>query len=659
MNPDATEPRVGLPFRPDIEGLRGVAVLLVVGCHCGISWLPGGFVGVDVFVVLSGYLISGLLVAEHRATSRVDLPEFYARRARRLVPACALVLVATAVMAATVLSPQELAYTGSAGRAAALYLSNVFFDRSASDYFAPSVEANPLLHTWSLGVEEQFYLVWPSLFLLAGRGPRGSRRLLFTLIALSALSFTFCIYATRLAPTVAFYELPARAWEFAVGGLLALLPATPAAADPRRAIIAGVLGIATIVGAGVWIEGGAGFPGWIALVPAAGTIATLYAGSRAPGRGISLALSNGLMQFLGSRSYSWYLWHWPFIVFARAVVPAIGVGGKVVVALASLLAATLTCRFVEQPFRHSAHLRARPGLSLRLAAGAILLTVGTSWVLLLHGRQLALDSRLESISAATGDVADLSQSDCMTQGLSTDVRTCAFGAPGAVHTLILFGDSHAIQWFNPLRTATRNEAWGLTTVLKPGCPAGDFNPHPASAASEACTAWRVSAIEQIRAIHPSAVLLADYTGEILRGFGTEKPMPADELRSGLRRTLASLASLGAPIIVLRDTPLPPFDVAACVARNLAHQLSAPATCAFAASAALNGSAFAAQQAAAAGLRNIYFLDLSDLFCPGPSCPAMQHGLLVYRDDNHLTGRFSESLAPSVQMRLFALLRSAQ
>src|ERR1700733_9494061 len=166
----------GNAFRPDIEGLRAVAILLVVGCHCGISWCAGGFVGVDVFFVLSGYLISGLLQSEYRASSRIDLPRFFARRARSLLPAGNVVLLATTLAAAALFAPQELACTGRAARAAALYVSNVFFDRSASDYFAPQVEGNPLLHTWSLGVEEQFYLVWPALILLINRRADGVRR---------------------------------------------------------------------------------------------------------------------------------------------------------------------------------------------------------------------------------------------------------------------------------------------------------------------------------------------------------------------------------------------------------------------------------------------------------------------------------------------------
>jgi peptidoglycan/LPS O-acetylase OafA/YrhL len=211
-------------FRPDIEGLRAVAVALVVACHCSIAGVAGGFVGVDVFFVLSGYLITTLLAAELNGHGRFDMARFYARRARRLLPASALTLVVTLAAASLVLAPQELVFAARAARAAALYASNVYFDYEAADYFAPSVELNPLLHTWSLGVEEQFYLFWPAL-VLYGLGPGGSRARLFaTLGTVTLVSFGLCLWTTVRQPTFAFYELPARAWEFGVGGLLALAP---------------------------------------------------------------------------------------------------------------------------------------------------------------------------------------------------------------------------------------------------------------------------------------------------------------------------------------------------------------------------------------------------------------------------------------------------
>jgi peptidoglycan/LPS O-acetylase OafA/YrhL len=659
MNSGTTARQSGNSFRPDVEGLRSVAVLLVVGCHCGISWCTGGFVGVDVFFVLSGYLITGLLATEYRATSRINLPRFFARRARRLLPAGSLVLVATALAAVAIFGPQEIIFTGRAARAAGLYMSNVFFDRSASDYFAPNVDANPLLHTWSLGLEEQFYLVWPLLILVAHRGPHRSQRSVWILGAVTALSFMCSVYATRLAPTVAFYELPPRAWEFAAGGLLALLPVSRASVGTSWAVACGIVGIAVILGTGVLVKGGAGFPGWIALFPVAGTLATLFAGAKVPQRGISAVLSAKPLQFIGARSYSWYLWHWPFVVFAGILFPGITVGGKVVAAIASLLAATVTFSFVERPIRENTYLSTRSGLSLGVAASATLLTIAASCSLILFGRQVMLDQKFQSITAATTDIADISLKACWSQGPSGEVRTCVFGASGAPRTVVLFGDSHAIQWFNPMRTAANMETWRLITVLRPGCAASDINPHRLSTATDVCKEWRTRAIEKIVAIRPSAVVMASYNGATLRGFGTEAPIFTEEIRLGTRRTLDKLSRAGVPIVVLRDTPLPPFDIPACVARRELPQRHAGESCDFDASAALNEAAFSAERAAADGLANVYFLDLSDLICPGSSCPATQHGQLIYRDNNHLTGTFAETLAPTVRTRLFQLLTDAQ
>jgi peptidoglycan/LPS O-acetylase OafA/YrhL len=297
----------GDSFRPDLEGLRGVAVLLVVGCHCGISWCAGGFVGVDVFFVLSGYLITGLLASECRTTSRIDLPGFFARRARRLLPESLLVSAVTLLTAVAFLAPQEIITTARAAAAAGLYASNLFFDGNASNYFAPDVAANPLLHTWSLGVEEQFYLVWPVVILLVSRGAQRVAGSIFALAAIAALSFTCSVYTSEAAPTFAFYELPSRAWEFAAGGLLALLPVSGNLGRRNGAMAGGFLGIAMIAGTALLLKGGAGFPGWVALLPVAGTLATLHAGAAGPQRGISAILSAAPLQFLGARSYSWYL----------------------------------------------------------------------------------------------------------------------------------------------------------------------------------------------------------------------------------------------------------------------------------------------------------------------------------------------------------------
>jgi peptidoglycan/LPS O-acetylase OafA/YrhL len=645
-------------FRPDIEGLRGVAILLVVGCHCSIGWCAGGFVGVDVFLVLSGYLITGLLAAEYRATSRINLSRFFARRARRLLPGATLMLVVVTFVAAAILSPQEMELTGRAARAAGLYLSNVFFDRSAADYFAPKVEGNPLLHTWSLGLEEQFYLVWPLLVMFACRGAQRYLRSIAVVAAVALVSFLFCFWATRAAPTVAFYELPSRAWELAAGAVLALLPTSWAARSGRWSSAIGLIGMCMILGTAVLLKGGAEFPGWIALFPVLGTLATLLAGTVAPQGWTSAALSAAPLRILGSRSYSWYLWHWPFVVFAGRLFPAITVYGKIGAAIAALLIAALSFRFVERPVRQSRYFVDRSASSLSVAAGAIAVSVVASWSLLAFGQaQRQQDRRYELISAASGDRGGL-PSRCYSAGPSIEVKVCEFGAPSPSPSMVLFGDSHAMQWFDPLLAAAKLEGWRLITVLKVGCAASDTNPQHITAAADHCKQWRTRATQIIVAMRPSAVVMASYNGVTLRGDDNpDPPLSADDVRSGTRRTLQELSHAGAPIVVLRDTPLPPFDIPSCVARLLS-QAKPGGSCDFDASVALNEAAHAAELGAADGLSDIYFLDMDDLICRGRNCPATQNGVPIYRDVNHMTATFTGTLGPDLRTRLFQLLRVA-
>src|SRR5271166_5548935 len=256
-------------FRPDIEGLRGIAVLLVSLFHCDVPGFSGGFVGVDVFFVLSGYLITGLLVAEVKKTSRLSLLHFYARRVRRLLPASALTLVVTLLMAAVILAPQELLFTGRAARATALYVSNIFFSLNSAGYFAPDVKSNPLLHTWSLAVEEQFYLFWPLLIILGLQVWRSRKALLALLSGLTLISLGVCVWSTARGGTFAFYELPARAWEFGIGGLAVLLPRGTLKLSSGWWSALGWLGILAILGSAHFI-GDNNFPGWIALFPVMG-----------------------------------------------------------------------------------------------------------------------------------------------------------------------------------------------------------------------------------------------------------------------------------------------------------------------------------------------------------------------------------------------------
>jgi peptidoglycan/LPS O-acetylase OafA/YrhL len=662
------EPRTGLAFRQsgdtfraDIAGIRGVAVLLVVACHCGIPWCAGGFVGVDIFFVISGYLMTGLLAREYLLTSRIDFRAFFARRARRLLPACLLVLASTALAAALLLGPQDIEFTARAALAGSIYMSNVFFDHASSDYFAASVQRNPLLHIWSLGVEEQFYLVWPLLIIIALRWRRASPG--WILGALAASSFVCGLLATREAPTFAFYELPARAWEFAAGGLLALpMAGNPCARIKNWAVAGGIVGAAMVLGTAFCVRGGDGFPGCIALIPVAGTLLTLFAGQVAQERGVSAVLGVAPLQFLGARSYSWYLWHWSLIVFASALLPAVTVGQKIAAAIAALMMAEITYRWFEHPIRKNEYLVRRPGLLLVGAAGATLLSVGASAALASFARNEAMvNQKYHAIEAASVDFG-FESGKCYAEGQSLrsfETKVCVFGAPRAPRTVVLFGDSHAMQWMSAMRKVVSAEGWRLVTLVRPGCSASDINPHQLAVASDRCKIWRAQAIATIIAMQPFAVVMASYNGSTVRtDVVSSSLMPVDEIRSGTRSTLLKLNGARIPVVVLRDSPIPPFNVPACIGRTIGQAHAPVDPCRFDASGALNPAAFDAEHAAGEGLSNVYYLDMDDLICPGASCPAVQDGRIVYRDENHLAGSYAESLAGEVAARLSRVLDGA-
>ena len=353
-------------FRPDIEGLRGIAVLIVVAFHCGLPGAGAGFIGVDVFFVLSGYFITGLLVKEVEKTGRVDIVQFYARRMRRLLPAASLVTLVTLLAGAAVLAPREMTEAGRAARAAAVYLSNVFFAVNAADYFAADVETNPMLHTWSLAVEEQFYVFWPLLIMVALQWWRSHRALIGMLSGVAIASLALSLYTTYTDTNFAFYSLPTRSWEFAVGGLAALLPVTRFRLSDTAFAACSWVGLVVLAAATIVRPEGIPFPGWLALPPVIATTMMLVAAAGAPDRGVAPALARPGLQFLGKYWYSWYLWHWPFLVFAQALVPTIGLSGKVGAALLSLGVAFVTHRLVENPLRFHPLLVRRPLASLAL-----------------------------------------------------------------------------------------------------------------------------------------------------------------------------------------------------------------------------------------------------------------------------------------------------
>jgi len=436
----------GNHYRPDIDGLRGIAVLLVVAYHFGVWPVHGGFIGVDVFFVISGFLITGIITRELEA-GMFSLSEFYRRRVRRILPALAVVLATTAAVSLLFQFPGETMAMALSLAAAMTFVSNFYF-LSQAEYFAGSAYSMPLLHTWSLAIEEQFYLLFPLLMLSLARwgGPwwRGARALL---LAIAVASFVTAVILVAGYQEAGFYLIFSRAWELAAGALLAmgLLPEKL----PRwLAEVIGLVGLALILAAALQFHAGMRFPGLLALAPVGGAVCLIYAGSYRRSL-VARCLASPPLRLTGLISYSLYLWHWPLIVFFVAATghhPE-GVGTAMLVAGAILLA-VLTWRFVEQPMRETGSLTSRRPWAVfattAAAAAAFLMVVleANGW----PGRYTAEQVRLAAF-IDYDDAGLYRRGQCfidshLQRASAFDKRRCLARDARRPNVLII-GDSHA------------------------------------------------------------------------------------------------------------------------------------------------------------------------------------------------------------------------
>jgi peptidoglycan/LPS O-acetylase OafA/YrhL len=633
-------------FRPDIEGLRALAVIFVVLYHAKAPFLRQGLIGVDIFFVLSGYLITGLLSTEMNSTGEIDLVRFYARRARRLLPAAVLVVLTICLAEAILASPLAQFNVLKAALATTLYSSNIYYAHAHVDYFSWNPGVSPFAHTWSLGVEEQFYLVWPILLLLLTRVSKSIKVRVAVVAAITLASFAGCVWLTRIDHIQALFQSPARVWEFGVGALAGFVPIEWIARHARLCGYAAMAGLVTLILSAAFLPISLGFPGYVVGVPVIATAALLQACAVAPDSRAANLLSLRPFQFLGRISYPLYLWHWPILSIAKEAFQnnswQLRAG---CIALAVLLSAE-THVLVENPIRFRPSLMSRPKLTLGGAALLMTLCVGglMGWrAMLLHSVQYRRYSRV------VADMPSIYASGCSADDRP---RMCILGdTSNPVSTVVLFGDSHAAQWFQPLNDIAIAEHWKLITIVKVACsPMSIRTSHLGPAQSRGCDQWRERAFGVIQQLHPDMVVLSSSSRYPRPGTLTDL-LDSSEWEQASRRTFLALARPGTSVKFIRDTPYSDYDVPSCLAQRA---WNGRASCyAFPRSRVLTSDIFDAESRAATNAGNVQLIDMSDTICHGDSCEPEQGGLVVLRDQDHLTETYAASLAGELRKRLMS------
>lgn len=670
-------PKGGGGFRPDIEGLRAIAILTVLAHHAGLP-LRGGFVGVDVFFVISGFLITGLLVNELWSTGTISWLRFVGRRIRRLLPAAVLVLVATSLVSFLVVPGLRRRDIGVDIAAAAAYVVNWVFARREVDYLASDIRPSPVQHYWSLAVEEQFYVLWPLLLIVVALVVRRpSRRVVMTALGvLVASSFVWSVWFSHTAPRPAFFTTTTRVWELGIGALLAVALAGRARpGSPARGAAALGWGALAVLGAvALALPEGIEWPGAWALLPTVPTAVLIWVGWQGARNGPVRLLGTRPMVWIGGLSYSIYLWHWPFIVLGEWTADALGATlpswGTIALALVSIGPAWLSWRYVETPIHHGPWLRDRPrallasGLALSLVgvlAALPLLPLRSPFETTPPGGRMppvselgAAAMRLDQPLAAVDDPGwvtpdpltsgedrpDADVDRCQVDAAVSEPVACTFGDPDGTTTVALVGDSKAMQWLPALQEAAATRGWRIVTWGKSSCA---FAASPATEAGTAypeCDTWNDAVVRALREDPPDVVVTSGVATQAWTGAGTARR----PLVEGYAARWRSLADGGVPVVVVGDSPLSPDDLDVCAARH-PRELT---RCVFPEVPAIAGSGLPVQrEAAAAAGSGVALLDLTAWICPEELCPVVIGHVAVHRAGDHVTATYAATLAPQV------------
>lgn len=626
-------------YRPEIDGLRAVAVGGVVLYHFDLPGLGGGFVGVDVFFVLSGYLIGAILWREYTATGRIDPIRFFLRRFRRLAPAWTVVALAVFAVGYAILLPHDLRELGKSLIAATLFIANIQFWRQAGYFDSGSVE-KPLLHMWSLSLEEQFYIVLPLLLLICARRPRLALALLG---GGAALSLALSVGMTARDQAAAFFLFPFRAWELLSGVLLAIW--TQRHPGPRRGWVGSAAGLALVMAGMIAIRPDQGFPGHWALVPVLGTLLLIRHGESA--NPVNRLLSWAPMRGLGLISYSLYLWHWPIRSLSDfALGPGRGLAGNVGLIALSIALAYATWRWVERPARNPALLPPRPLMAAVALSSVVLLSLG-AWPYLRAGVPGRWPEAVLIHADASQDfIQDWSRCSTPDAGPFADLEVCAIGPEGAPQ-MLAWGDSHLRAVKEGLDRAAHEAGRPGLLIWRAGCPPMFGIVKRESAATRAqdiaCGQANARIEAALRAQPVRDILLVGRWSYYATGSGVGADAHnlievSPDWPSAVSGTLDALTAMGSRVHVLRQAPEIPDYGSLPVARALArHEVVSPARMEVALEDALAREASGlAPFLAAQG--QITLIDPWPMHCDASTCSALQDGRTVYFDNNHITNQ---------------------
>ena len=603
-----------------IQGLRALAALLVTIFHARL--LPGGFIGVDIFYVISGFLITGLILREIESTGKLDLQSFYQRRIKRLLPTSVFVLFVTAIVGMFVLPVITRDALGRDLFAAATYISNYLFAWWENDYQNLDATPSPFIHYWSLAVEEQFYVVWPVFILFLSR--YGKRAIFRGIAVTTFLSLLLSIYQTQTSPIWAFYSLPTRAWELGFGALLLFVPET--FWKNRFIPWFGVIGIAI---ASFRFDENTAFPGINALLPVVSTAVLIGSIAIWP-RAFNDLSNNRISQWLGAISYPLYLWHWPALVLpSSALGRPLRIRERLFCIVLTIVLAHFTSKYIEQPIRHK-KISGKKIYTFFAATTAVSLIAG-----------LVISSTSSSMITVKGtnykfNLVDVMQKpavygdDCHSNYGETESGECTYGDLNSATTIVLYGDSHAAQWFPALEQLANEKGFKLVSLTKSACPSVDVPRADQGAYKNIhCEKWRENSVQRIKGIKPAAVILSSY-----QHFSPPSRFSDVDKwwTDGQKRLLSSLIGSSDHLIYISDTPRPKRDIPNCLASRDVKSCNTT------------------ERTPVKVIRGFEIIDPAPWMCT-KLCPAIQDGYVVYRDASHISVAAALALKPQLEAAL--------